>query len=110
LEKLGVDLDGNSLKHLNRRIYEYNNFEYIVYHDLVRIENGDIIIAQTFGKKEKRLEDIHTLIVCERSVSDNSLYRDLKQMGLPVYAVGDCVAPRRIEQAVFESEMLARTL
>ena len=38
------------------------------------------------------------------------LIEPLRASGLPVYPVGDCVAPRRVEHAVHEAHAVARGL
>jgi hypothetical protein len=38
------------------------------------------------------------------------LVEPLRAAGLPVHAVGDCVAPRRVEHAVHEAHAVARVL
>jgi hypothetical protein len=38
------------------------------------------------------------------------LVEPLRAAGLPVHAIGDCVAPRRVEHAVHEAHAVARVL
>jgi hypothetical protein len=40
----------------------------------------------------------------------DGLWRDLRGAGVPVYRVGDCLAPRRVDAAVREGERVAAVL
>lgn len=106
---LGIDLEPSNNYLLHKRLFE-KDIAMFVNHDLSRIEKNNIVVSHTFNFKESSIPDVDTLIVADRSVSDNALYMKLKTIHPQVYAVGDCVAPRMIEQVIFESEELARRL
>jgi hypothetical protein len=42
--------------------------------------------------------------------SDDALYHQLKARGLPVRRIGDCVAPREVDDAVLEGFREAQAL
>ena len=68
------------------------------------------VVADVFTRAERTLGDIDTVVwaATGRVVAD--LVEPLRAAGLPVHAVGDCVAPRRVEHAVHEAHAVARTL
>jgi len=41
---------------------------------------------------------------------DTGLYEELKDKGLSVYAIGDCVQPRGIHEAIYEGHLIARSI
>jgi len=42
--------------------------------------------------------------------ANDLLYRDLKGKVANLYAIGDCLAPRGVEQAVYEAQKVARSI
>ncbi|MCL2162853.1 MAG: FAD-dependent oxidoreductase [Oscillospiraceae bacterium] len=107
--ELGIDLEGSSKWLLLKRLYD-SGFEIYENHRLDSIDKDEVIIEQTYNHKKMPLKGVDTLILAGHSVSDNQLYLELKKKRDNVYAIGDCVAPRMIEQVIFESEELAREL
>ena len=107
--QIGIDLElGNNFL-LHKRLYE-NGARIIVNHDLDSVEKNDVIISNTFNYKKRRIKNVDILIYAGRSRSENKLYRKLKRKNPKVFATGDSVAPRLIEQVIFESEQLARSI
>jgi len=39
-----------------------------------------------------------------------ALYQGLKDKGLAAYAIGDCVQPRGIHEAIYEGHLTARSI
>jgi 2,4-dienoyl-CoA reductase-like NADH-dependent reductase (Old Yellow Enzyme family) len=110
--QIGLDIDSASIIHLKRRLYRYENFKGIIpEYDIGFLEKDTVILRQVFNFAiEKTLTSVDTLILADRHVSDNKLYKDLKKIRKEVYAIGDCIAPRKMEQAIYEGEILARKL
>jgi NADPH-dependent 2,4-dienoyl-CoA reductase/sulfur reductase-like enzyme len=68
---------------------------------VVRIEAGQVIVTDRFAAGERAIEaDTVVLGVYERPAQE--LYFALKGRVPRLFRAGDCVAPRRIEQAVHE--------
>jgi 2,4-dienoyl-CoA reductase-like NADH-dependent reductase (Old Yellow Enzyme family) len=111
-EQLCPDFDGATLTHLKRRLYRCENFNGVINeYDIKLMEKNALVLYQVYNTKiEKKLENIDTLIIADRNIADNELYKKLKAKGRKAYAIGDCVAPRKIEQGIYEAEILARKL
>jgi len=60
--------------------------------------------------REKVIEDVDTIVWAAGVKSDDSLYFELKGKVGELYRIGDCVAPRPMEHAFFEGEMVGRKL
>lgn len=61
------------------------------------------------GNRETRAVD--SVIFCMGKVPVNELYRELRtENGVPVHRVGDCVAPRNVDEAIYDGERVARAL
>src|SRR6266566_8673658 len=68
---------------------------------VARIEPGKVIVVDRFAKGERELPaDIVVLGTYERPSQE--LYMALKDRIPHLFRIGDCVAPRRIEQAILE--------
>jgi hypothetical protein len=110
--QLGIDHDGVTLTHLKRRLYRYDNFKGVIAeYDIKGLEKNIVTLYQVYNTAiEKTLSGIDTFILADRNVADNGLYKELKKIRKEVYAIGDCVTPRKMEQGIYEGEILARTL
>ncbi len=56
------------------------------------------------------VENIDTVVMVRGHVSNNSLTHELVGFGGEVFSIGDCVAPRTVEEAVFEGLKVGSTL
>jgi hypothetical protein len=75
---------------------------------VIRIEPGQVIVADRFAEGERALlADVVVLGTYERPSQE--LYRMLKGRIPRLFRIGDCVAPRRIEQAILEGRQVGET-
>lgn len=105
----GEDIENVNLYLLTKRLYE-NGVEIIPCHAVKEFTKDTAIIENTYNHKTMELAGFDTVIIADKSSSDNDLYKKYKAKRSEVYAVGDCVAPRAIEQVIFDSEKLARQI
>lgn len=75
-----------------------------------RVEGRRVVIADRFSREESALEGVDTVVLALYRLPRQDLYLALKAQGLEVYRAGDCVAPRRISQAVLEGNRVGRML
>lgn len=66
-----------------------------------RIAPGEATLRSTLGGPEEIIA-ADTVVLCMLRSSDDGLYHQLKARGLPVRRIGDCVAPREVDDAVLE--------
>jgi len=75
------------------------------------IEGNTAVIYNVLTGDEQRISDVDSVVLCYGGVPDNSLYRSLKERwGKELYQVGDCVSPRRIQEAVYDGARVGRML
>jgi mycofactocin system FadH/OYE family oxidoreductase 2 len=75
---------------------------------VIRIEPGQVIVADRFAEGERvLLADVVVLGTYERPSQE--LYKMLKGRIPRLFRIGDCVAPRRIEQAIVEGRQVGET-
>ncbi len=74
------------------------------------ISSGTIIAHNVFSKSERIIDGVDTVILaCGRKAND-SLYLSLKGCVNELYRVGDCVAPRKVDSAIREGNLIGRTV
>jgi dimethylglycine catabolism A len=78
--------------------------------ELRAIEGTTVIVANVFSGAERRIEPVDTVVLAAGSRSTDALYRSLRGQVARLYAVGDCVAPRGVHQAILDGTRAARAL
>jgi 2,4-dienoyl-CoA reductase-like NADH-dependent reductase (Old Yellow Enzyme family)/thioredoxin reductase len=66
-----------------------------------RIEAGHAVLRSTLGGAPETIA-ADTVVLCMLRTSEDSLYHQLKARGVNVRRIGDCVAPREVDDAVLE--------
>lgn len=61
------------------------------------------------GETEQR-EPVDSIVLVTGSKAEDGLYYALKAAGLDARAIGDCVSPRRVFNAIWEAELAAREI
>jgi 2,4-dienoyl-CoA reductase-like NADH-dependent reductase (Old Yellow Enzyme family)/thioredoxin reductase len=74
------------------------------------ISGKHVITYNTLTFREGRIENVDMVVSAVPAVPNNQLYRALKGKAKELYAIGDCVAPRRIQNAVYEGSKLGREI
>jgi hypothetical protein len=69
-----------------------------------------VIVANVYSGLERRIEGVDTVVLAAGSRSTDALYRALKGHVAELYAVGDCVAPRGVHQALLDATRIARAI
>src|SRR5262245_52271387 len=72
-------------------------------------EGGRPVVADVFTGAHRHL-DADTVVWAGPGAAEAALVEPLRAAGLEVHAVGDCVAPRRVEHAVHEAHAVARAI
>lgn len=106
---VGVDIVDSMSFLLTKRLFQAG-CEIIVNHSLKEFRGDAVVIENHYNHTTQTLAGLDTVIIADHSRSDNTLYKKYKARRPKVYCVGDCVAPRAIEQAIFDSEIVARKL
>lgn len=107
--QLGDDMEYGTREMLYQRVCE-NGIDLHVHSELKAVTKNGVVLKNVFDGPDVTVEGIDTLIMAVPAKSDNALYLSLKEERGNVYGVGDCLAPRLIEQVIFDSEELCRKL
>ena len=78
--------------------------------ELRAIEGSTVVVANVYTGAARRIEGVDTVVLSMGSRSTDGLYRELKGRVAELYAVGDCVAPRGVHQAILDATRAARQL
>ena len=91
----------------------------VIFHpqrEAVRVTNRTLIMVDRFSREEERIEQVDLIVDVTYDRPDETLYFTLKEAGFgaegmpALYRAGDCVAPRRISQAVLEGYRAGRAV
>jgi len=94
---------------LYRRLFR-KGVELTPHHDLRTIRAHTAVLFNYYNERERAVEGLDTVVIVTPSTSNHALLTPLSAMGLEVHAIGDCVAPRDIEDAVYEGHRVARQI
>jgi len=80
--------------------------------EVVRLTEAGIAIRHLMSGRETMLPDIATVVAACGGNANDGLYSQLRRAapGLELHLIGDAVAPRQIEQAIFEGQMAGRKI
>ncbi|OLC16348.1 MAG: hypothetical protein AUH29_05230 [Candidatus Rokubacteria bacterium 13_1_40CM_69_27] len=78
--------------------------------ELRAIEGSTVIAANVYSGAERRIEGVDTVVLAMGSRSTDGLYRALKGRVAALHAVGDCVAPRGVHQAMLDGTRAGRAI
>jgi pyruvate/2-oxoglutarate dehydrogenase complex dihydrolipoamide dehydrogenase (E3) component len=106
---VGQGIDLKTLYPLQRRLRE-QGVEMMPSTRFVGWDGGRPVVADVFTGAERALSLIDTVVWASTGRVVDDLVEPLRAAGLDVHAVGDCVAPRRVEHAVHEAHAVARSL
>jgi dimethylglycine catabolism A len=76
--------------------------------EITEIHQGGVTATRTDG--DTREIEADSIVLCSKGRAERSIYRTLKGQVGELHAIGDCWAPRQLEQAIFEGSRVARQL
>lgn len=74
------------------------------------ISDHSVTVYNVYSRQERKIENVDTVVLSTGSKANNKLYRSLKGRVKEISAVGDCVSPRKIINAVYEAHRAARSM
>jgi mycofactocin system FadH/OYE family oxidoreductase 2 len=74
------------------------------------ISGKNVITYNTFTFKEDEIENIDTVVYAIGATVNDQLYKSLKGKVKELHAIGDCFAPRRIQNAIYDGGKVGRAL
>jgi mycofactocin system FadH/OYE family oxidoreductase 2 len=74
------------------------------------IDGRTVTVYNLYSGREERLAGVETVVLATAPVTNDSLYFALKQAGREPHRIGDCVAPRKLDHAIYEGYVAGREL
>jgi NADPH-dependent 2,4-dienoyl-CoA reductase/sulfur reductase-like enzyme len=77
-----------------------NNVNITTFATVKKVAGRSVIVADVWSNQEYAIDNVDTLIVATGYFSNNGLYKALEGKVKEVYTVGDCLAPKRVLNAI----------
>jgi len=107
LPKIGTGLESMTKKLLLRKLKE-NHVQVKTECRLKRVEANGVLIENKDGQEE--FIEAEKIVTAIGTRPDNRLYEQIKDMGIEIYRIGDCLEPRSAKAAIYEGGVLGRTI
>jgi mycofactocin system FadH/OYE family oxidoreductase 2 len=106
---IGMSIPFDSLHGVYQRLLTQDVI-FIPNSDIRAIKGSSLIIHSLYSDREQYLEKIDSLILSLGGQANDALYHELSDKVKEVYLVGDCVAPRKIPDAIHEGHRIGRRI
>ena len=107
LPQVSPDLEASrDLQSTYRRV-RGKGIGFITDHELAEIVEDSVVLRDVWTDELTTHESVDAVVLSTGNVATDALFHDLKGE-VPVLAVGDCVSPRRIFNAIWEGELAGR--
>jgi pyruvate/2-oxoglutarate dehydrogenase complex dihydrolipoamide dehydrogenase (E3) component len=74
------------------------------------IEENAVVTAHVMTGVERRIEGVDSVVLAAIGKADDALYRALKGKVKEIYAVGQCLAPRLLDDSIWDGARVGRLL
>ena len=74
------------------------------------LPGGKVVAFSIITQEERKLEGIDTLVLVTGNQPEEGIYFALKGKVKELYRVGDCVAPRKADRAIYDGHQVGRML
>ena len=105
----GQDVGVTSIAPLYARLFT-KGATFTPHSELVAVEGSAVVVSNPLTRAQRRIEGVDTVVLAMGSRSTDLLYRALKGKVPALHAIGDCVAPRGVHQAILEATRVARAI
>jgi len=107
LNNIAWDMDAANRTHLIKLLDDYQ-VKILMESQVLEIKAGSAILSDRYGRRNEIKVD--NVVIATGMVSNNDLCETLKDKLPDVYAIGDCVAPRKVLNAIWEGFRTARLI
>jgi thioredoxin reductase len=93
-----------------RRLLE-KGVTFIATHMVKQIKENQAVIYNVYAPSQERvLDNIDIFVLAMGKNANDAIYKELKGQVAELYRVGDCVAPRRVQYAIWDGHMVGRKI
>jgi mycofactocin system FadH/OYE family oxidoreductase 2 len=109
LSVVGGDIEVNTFRMLYQRLFEKG----VIFHPFTgvkEINDHKVVAYNVYTKVKEEISGVDTAIIATGNRSNDQLYKELKGKVKELYAIGDCVAPRKVNEAMIEGDRVGRLI
>jgi 2-enoate reductase len=107
LGSIAEDMDAANRTHL-LKLLDDHQVKVLTESQVMEIKDGSTIIGDRYGRRSE--VEVDDVVIATGMFSNNDLYDAVKDKLPEVYVVGDCVAPRKVLNAIWEGFRTARLI
>jgi hypothetical protein len=74
------------------------------------IEGDKVVLFNLYTGAAETIEDVDTVVLVAGAKADDELYSALKGGVANLHRIGDCVAPRKLDHAIYEGYLAGREM
>ncbi|HMK67423.1 MAG TPA: FAD-dependent oxidoreductase [Stellaceae bacterium] len=105
---IGEDLDIGLRADIHARLLE-KSVALTPQHRLLGIESGGAVIENVFSRR-REIVPADAVVIAIGQIADDDLLNVARSLAAETHAIGDCVAPRRLHDALLDANLVARRL
>jgi len=106
---IGMDVDAISLAMMYSRNFKHGvKLTPLTY--IKEISGNTVVAYHIYTKEERRIEGVDTVVLATCRKANDELYKRFKGKVSELYAVGDCIAPRKMDMAIYEGHKIGTML
>ncbi len=109
LNYVGVSIPAQSLPPLYQRLLR-KGAVLTPYHNVKEIREGSVLLSNVHSQETRIVPDVHTVVLATGNRPNDGIYKALKGQMPEIYAIGDCLAPRKVHDAIREGFRVGRLL
>jgi thioredoxin reductase len=106
---VGQDIDPVSLTPAYEHLLE-KGVVFTPQRALIGIAGNTVTLLNIFSQQTETREGIDTVVLSTPAKANDELYFSLKGQVPELYRIGDCLAPRKVDAAIYEGEVVGRKL
>lgn len=105
LSVIGGDIETNTFRMLYQRLFE-KGVTLRPFTGVKEIRDRKVIVYNVYTKHEEEIDGIDTIVIAAGNRSNNQIYIGLKGKVKELYSIGDCVSPRKVNDAILEGSRI----
>ncbi|GAB3463026.1 oxidoreductase [Actinophytocola sediminis] len=109
LPQVSPDLEASRDLQATYRRVRNKGITFVTDHELAEIVEDSVVLRDVWTGQLSTRESVDAVVLSTGNAADDALFRELKGK-TSVRAIGDCVSPRRIFNAIWEGELAGREI
>lgn len=106
---VGDDIDAASLMPLRRRLAQ-KEVVCVPESTVIEAQDSAVTLLNVITGQVTVVELVDAIVIAGNKSANNALYKALKGQVAELHTGGDCVAPRHVDMAIYEGEMMGRAV